>query len=110
MGFTLKFHFSPNEYFTDSVLTKIYHMNYSVNSMKFHFSPNEYFMDSILTKIYHMNYNVNEKEAFDFESPDILKCQVSSLLLGCINVLTAVHLYLSLNQVGVLANKINFLV
>ncbi|XP_065558557.1 nucleosome assembly protein 1-like 1 isoform X2 [Artemia franciscana] len=75
MGFTLKFHFSPNEYFTDSVLTKIYHMNYSVNSMKFHFCPNEYFMDSILTKIYHMNYNVNEKEAFDFESPDILKCQ-----------------------------------
>ncbi|KAK2719186.1 hypothetical protein QYM36_004878, partial [Artemia franciscana] len=31
MGFTLKFHFSPNEFFTDSVLTKIYRMNYSVN-------------------------------------------------------------------------------
>ncbi|KAK2726540.1 hypothetical protein QYM36_000839 [Artemia franciscana] len=44
-------------------------------TLKFHFSPNEYFTDSVLTKFYDMNCSVNEKDPFEFEGPEITTCQ-----------------------------------
>lgn len=44
-------------------------------TLKFHFSPNDYFTDSVLTKNYDMKCAVNEKDPFEFEGPEIVKCQ-----------------------------------
>jgi len=41
----------------------------------FHFSPNEYFTNSILTKTYEMNCNVDEEDPFSFEGPEIIRCK-----------------------------------
>lgn len=43
----------------------------------FHFSPNEYFSNSVLTKEYELKCVPDEgSDAFDFEGPAIIKCKV----------------------------------
>ncbi|EAT42915.1 AAEL005567-PA [Aedes aegypti] len=42
--------------------------------LEFHFSPNAYFKDAILTKTYFMRCQVDEEEPFSFEGPEIYKC------------------------------------
>lgn len=42
--------------------------------LEFHFSPNTYFKDAVLTKTYFMRCQVDEEEPFSFEGPEIYKC------------------------------------
>lgn len=42
--------------------------------LEFHFSPNAYFKDAILTKTYFMRCQVDKDEPFSFEGPEIYKC------------------------------------
>jgi nucleosome assembly protein 1-like 1 len=43
-------------------------------TLLFHFSPNEYFTNPILTKTYEMNCEVDEDDPFQFEGPEIIRC------------------------------------
>jgi len=43
--------------------------------LHFHFSPNSYFTNSILTKEYEMKCEPSEDEPFNFEGPEIYKCK-----------------------------------
>jgi nucleosome assembly protein 1-like 1 len=45
--------------------------------LEFHFSPNEYFSNSVLTKEYEMKCAPEENDPFSFEGPEIYKCKVS---------------------------------
>lgn len=45
--------------------------------LEFHFSPNEYFSNSVLTKEYHMVCKPDDGDPFGFEGPEIFKCEVS---------------------------------
>lgn len=42
--------------------------------LEFHFSPNPYFKESVLTKTYFMRCQVDKEEPFSFEGPEIYKC------------------------------------
>lgn len=42
--------------------------------LEFHFSPNEYFTNLVLTKEYHMKCQPEPDNPFDFEGPEIFKC------------------------------------
>lgn len=42
--------------------------------LEFHFSPNPYFKDAVLTKQYFMRCKVDQDEPFNFEGPEIFKC------------------------------------
>ncbi|CAG9854139.1 unnamed protein product [Phyllotreta striolata] len=42
--------------------------------LEFHFSPNEYFTNSVLTKEYQMKCVPEEDDPFSFEGPEIYKC------------------------------------
>jgi len=42
--------------------------------LHFHFSPNEYFTNSILTKTYEMKCEMDPEDPFQFEGPEIVKC------------------------------------
>ncbi|CAH1101916.1 unnamed protein product [Psylliodes chrysocephalus] len=42
--------------------------------LEFHFSPNEYFTNTILTKEYEMKCAPEEDDPFSFEGPEIFKC------------------------------------
>ncbi|XP_018907889.1 nucleosome assembly protein 1-like 1 isoform X2 [Bemisia tabaci] len=42
--------------------------------LEFHFSPNEYFSNSVLTKEYYMKCAIDDDEPFSFEAPEIYKC------------------------------------
>lgn len=44
--------------------------------LKFYFSPNEYFQNSVLTKEYEMNCALDDTDPFSFEGPEIIKCKV----------------------------------
>lgn len=44
--------------------------------LEFHFSPNEYFSNSVLTKEYEMKCTPDESDPFTFEGPEIYKCKV----------------------------------
>lgn len=48
--------------------------------LEFHFSPNEYFTNLVLTKEYHMKCQPEPDNPFDFEGPEIFKCIVSCFL------------------------------
>ena len=50
--------------------------------LKFYFSPNEYFQNSVLTKEYEMNCALDEADPFSFEGPEIVKCKVMSHYLS----------------------------
>ncbi|CAH1996220.1 unnamed protein product [Acanthoscelides obtectus] len=43
-------------------------------TLEFHFSPNEYFTNTVLTKDYEMKCAPEEDEPFAFEGPEIYKC------------------------------------
>jgi nucleosome assembly protein 1-like 1 len=43
--------------------------------LEFHFSPNEYFSNSVLTKEYHMKCVPEKDDPFSFEGPEIYKCK-----------------------------------
>lgn len=43
--------------------------------LEFHFSPNEYFTNSVLTKEYEMKCSPDEGDPFSFEGPEIYKCK-----------------------------------
>ncbi|KDR23730.1 Nucleosome assembly protein 1-like 4 [Zootermopsis nevadensis] len=43
--------------------------------LEFHFSPNEYFSNSVLTKEYEMKCTPEEGDPFSFEGPEIYKCK-----------------------------------
>lgn len=42
--------------------------------LEFHFSPNEYFSNSVLTKEYIMSCEPKDDDPFSFEGPDIISC------------------------------------
>ncbi|KAG4071893.1 hypothetical protein HA402_006054 [Bradysia odoriphaga] len=42
--------------------------------LEFHFAPNEYFTDAVLTKQYFLKVKVEEEHPFTFEGPEIYKC------------------------------------
>ncbi|PSN38990.1 Nucleosome assembly protein 1-like 4 [Blattella germanica] len=44
--------------------------------LEFHFSPNEFFTNSVLTKEYEMKCTPDEGDPFSFEGPEIFKCKV----------------------------------
>ncbi|XP_049790912.1 nucleosome assembly protein 1-like 1 [Schistocerca nitens] len=43
--------------------------------LEFHFSQNEYFSNSVLTKEYEMKCKPDESDPFSFEGPEIFKCK-----------------------------------
>ncbi|XP_046394490.1 nucleosome assembly protein 1-like 1 [Ischnura elegans] len=43
--------------------------------LEFHFSPNEYFTNTVLTKEYEMTCVPDESDPFSFEGPEIYKCK-----------------------------------
>ncbi|KAL3266206.1 hypothetical protein HHI36_010389 [Cryptolaemus montrouzieri] len=48
--------------------------NPMVFTLDFHFSPNEYFTNTVLTKQYVMKCTPDEDDPFSFEGPEIYKC------------------------------------
>ncbi|KAI1309472.1 Nucleosome assembly protein 1-like 1 [Halotydeus destructor] len=44
-------------------------------TLEFHFSTNEYFTNEVLTKHYEMKCSVDETDPFSFEGPEITKCK-----------------------------------
>merc|ERR1711978_704131 len=43
-------------------------------TLHFHFLPNEYFTNTILTKSYELKCEPQEDDPFSFEGPEIFKC------------------------------------
>ncbi|XP_063705690.1 nucleosome assembly protein 1-like 1-A [Culicoides brevitarsis] len=43
-------------------------------TIEFHFSPNEYFKDAVLTKKYFLRCESNKDDPLGFEGPEIIKC------------------------------------
>lgn len=43
-------------------------------TLEFHFAPNDYFTDSVLTKKYFLRCKIDGSEPFAFEGPEIFKC------------------------------------
>lgn len=46
-------------------------------TLEFHFEPNEYFTNKVLTKQYFLKVKVDDDSPFLFEGPEIYKCTVS---------------------------------
>ncbi|XP_066999355.1 nucleosome assembly protein 1-like 1 [Anabrus simplex] len=44
-------------------------------TLEFYFSPNEFFTNSVLTKVYEMKCTPDEGDPFSFEGPEIYKCK-----------------------------------
>lgn len=42
--------------------------------LEFHFEPNEYFTNTVLTKHYEMKCTPDDDDPFSFEGPEIIKC------------------------------------
>ncbi|THD19536.1 Nucleosome assembly protein 1 [Fasciola hepatica] len=42
-------------------------------SIEFHFSPNKYFVDKVLTKRYFFDYEISRDEPFEYEGPEIVR-------------------------------------
>jgi len=47
--------------------------------LHFHFAPNEYFKNSVLTKTYEMKCEMDPEDPFSFEGPEIIKCSGCSI-------------------------------
>ncbi|KAK3727641.1 hypothetical protein RRG08_032601 [Elysia crispata] len=43
-------------------------------TLEFHFEPNEFFTETVLTKRYEMRYEPDPEEPFSYEGPEIIKC------------------------------------
>jgi len=52
-------------------------INFQGFKLHFHFSPNEYFKNAVLTKSYDMKCEMDSEDPFSFEGPEIIKCTVS---------------------------------
>merc|ERR1739848_562697 len=48
-------------------------------TLHFYFAPNDYFSNSILTKEYEMKCEPSEDDPFSFEGPEIFKCKGSTI-------------------------------
>lgn len=44
-------------------------------TLEFHFEPNEYFINSVLTKVYTMKSEPDQADPFSFEGPEIVDCE-----------------------------------
>ncbi|XP_078333231.1 nucleosome assembly protein 1-like 1 isoform X4 [Crassostrea virginica] len=44
-------------------------------TLEFHFEPNDYFTNTVLTKHYSMRSEPDEEDPFSFEGPEIVKCK-----------------------------------
>lgn len=44
-------------------------------TLEFHFAPNDYFTDTVLTKKYFLRCKLDGAEPFAFEGPEIFKCE-----------------------------------
>ncbi|ELU16365.1 hypothetical protein CAPTEDRAFT_163453 [Capitella teleta] len=44
-------------------------------SLEFHFEPNEFFTNSVLTKEYEMRTEADQDDPFSYEGPEIIKCK-----------------------------------
>lgn len=54
-------------------------------TLEFHFSPNDHFTDRVLTKSYEMRSELDENDPFSFEGPEIVACQGYDTLSQAIN-------------------------
>ncbi|KAL7647993.1 UNVERIFIED_CONTAM: hypothetical protein RMT77_001609 [Armadillidium vulgare] len=52
-----------------------FHDNPMGFSLEFHFSENEYFTNKVLTKYYEMKCEPDKDDPFSFEGPEIIKCK-----------------------------------
>lgn len=52
--------------------------------LEFHFAPNEYFTNTVLTKEYSMKCKPDEDNPLEFEGPEIYLCRVSLSPINCI--------------------------
>lgn len=50
-------------------------------TLEFHFTENEYFTNKVLTKYYEMKCVPDKEDPFGFEGPEIFKCKVSHTVL-----------------------------
>ena len=48
-------------------------------TLHFYFAPNDYFTNSVLTKEYEMKCEPSEDDPFSFEGPEIFKCKGSTI-------------------------------
>lgn len=48
-------------------------------SLEFHFEPNDHFTETILTKRYEMRYEPDPEDPFQYEGPEIIKCSGCSI-------------------------------
>lgn len=44
-------------------------------TLEFHFEPNGYFNNAVLTKMYRMKSEPDASEPFSFEGPEIIDCE-----------------------------------
>lgn len=44
-------------------------------TLEFHFEPNGYFNNAVLTKVYKMKSEPDAAEPFSFEGPEIIDCE-----------------------------------
>jgi len=44
-------------------------------TINFHFSPNEFFTNTLLTKVYYMKNDIDKDDPLDFDGPEIEKCE-----------------------------------
>merc|ERR1719323_2635864 len=49
-------------------------------TLHFYFAPNDYFSNTVLTKEYEMKCEPSEDDPFSFEGPEIFKCMVAQLI------------------------------
>merc|ERR1719167_18896 len=47
--------------------------------LEFHFAPNDYFTNKVLTKTYEMKCSPDEEDPFTFEGPEIIRCRGSAI-------------------------------
>lgn len=45
-------------------------------TLEFHFAPNDYFTNTVLTKEYSMKCKPDEENPLEFEGPEIYSCKV----------------------------------
>lgn len=51
-------------------------------TLEFHFEPNGYFNNAVLTKMYKMKSEPDASEPFSFEGPEIIDCEGWEFDLG----------------------------
>ena len=55
--------------------SRIYLFCFQGFTLEFHFEPNEHFANTMLTKQYTMRSEPDESDPFSFEGPEIVKCK-----------------------------------